>query len=261
MPDSTGLGTPRRSALISALIHATAIVLILVATTSPHSPIAQLIPVRDALVYQPRLPQTSHGGGGGGQQSPLPVPKGQPPKPSPRVFTLPVMIVRETHPMLEMPPEVLAPAANMPEVDLAHIGSLTGLDGPMSGGPGRHGGLGPGDGPGAGPNTGPGIGGEPGGPGISGLPRKNSTRPALISKTEPEYSEEARKAKVQGMVVLSIVVNAAGQVGEVHVVRSLGLGLDERAIEAVRQWKFRAATVDGKPVAATALVEVNFRLL
>jgi protein TonB len=60
---------------------------------------------------------------------------------------------------------------------------------------------------------------------------------------------------------LGIVVNAAGQVTNVRVLRSVGLGLDERAIDAVRQWKFRAGTMDGKPVSTRAVVEVNFRLL
>jgi protein TonB len=63
------------------------------------------------------------------------------------------------------------------------------------------------------------------------------------------------------VVELGIEVNASGRVINVRVLRSLGLGLDERAIEAVRQWKFRAGTLDGKPVATRAIVEVNFRLL
>ena len=174
---------------------------------------------------------------------------------------MPVSVIRETHPQLEMPPEVLGPAKNMPVIDLAHIGSLTGQAGPMSGGPGDGSGLGKSRGPGAGDNAGPGLDGDSRINGIGGLPRKNSIKPALISKTEPEYSEEARKAKVQGTVALSIVVTASGQVTGVRVVHSLGLGLDERAIEAVRQWKFRAATVDGMPVATQAVVEVSFRLL
>jgi periplasmic protein TonB len=259
MPDSQTLASPRRSALISALIHAAAIAVVLL-STSRYSPIAKLLPQRDTTIYVPRTPHISRGGGGG-QRSPLPVPKGQPPKPSPRVFTLPVMVTRNTPPLLEMPPEVLGPASNLPVIDLAHIGSLTGLAGPMSGGPGDGGGLGSHHGPGAGDKDGPGLGDDLGVTGIGGLPRRNSTKPTLISKTEPEYSEEARKAKVQGTVVLSIVVTASGQVSGVRVIRSLGLGLDERAIEAVRQWKFRAATVDGKPVATQAVVEVNFRLL
>lgn len=263
MPDSTRLGSPTRSALISALIHALAIVLILVIATSPHSPITNLIPVRDTTVYLPSTPRTTRDGGGGGQQSPLPVAKGQPPKSSPRVFTMPVMVrlIRETRPLIEMPPEVLGPPSSVPEIDLAHVGNPNGPSGAPSGGPGQSGGLGEHKGPGAGGKDGPGIGDGPGGNAIGGLPRKNSTRPELVSKTEPEYSEDARKAKIQGIVVLRIVVEASGQVSDIHVVHSLGLGLDERAIEAVRQWKFRPGTADGKPVSTTALVEVNFRLL
>ncbi len=260
MPEPNTLSSPRRSALISALIHATAIVLVLFVSTRKLPPIANLLPQHDTPVY---LPQPIHlaRSGGGGQHSPLPVSKGLPPKPSPRVFTMPVMTPQDHPPILEMPPEVLGPATNTPLIDLVHMGSLTGVAGPMSGGPGDGGGLGNHHGPGAGDADGPGVGNEPGVYGIGGLPRENSTKPALISKTEPEYSEEARKAKVQGTVVLSIVVGASGQVGSVRVIRSLGLGLDERAIEAVRKWKFRAATVAGKPVATQAIVEVSFRLL
>ena len=86
-------------------------------------------------------------------------------------------------------------------------------------------------------------------------------QPVALSRKDPEYSEEARKAKLQGTVELSIEISASGQVTNMRVLRSLGLGLDERAMEAVRQWKFRAGTVDGKPVATRAVVEVNFRLL
>jgi periplasmic protein TonB len=93
------------------------------------------------------------------------------------------------------------------------------------------------------------------------LQGKKVTQPVLLSRKDPEYSEEARKAKFQGTVQLSIVVNASGQVTNVNVLRSVGLGLDERAVEAVRQWKFRAGMVDGKAVAMRAMVEVNFRLL
>jgi periplasmic protein TonB len=260
MPDSQTISSPRRSALISGLIHAAAITLILL-STSKHSPIARLLPRRDTTIYMPRAPRISRGGAGGGQRSPLPVPKGHPPKPSPRVFTMPVMVARTTPPMLEMPPEVLGPATNTPAIDLVHIGSLAGQSGPMSGGSGDGGGLGKGHGQNAGDSNGPGAGDDSGLSGIGGLPRKNATKPMLISKTEPEYSEEARKAKVQGTVVLSIVVSASGRVTNLRVIHSLGLGLDERAIEAVRQWKFRAATVDGKSVATQAVVEVNFRLL
>jgi TonB family protein len=242
------------------LIHAAAIALVLFLSASKHSPINQLLTARDTVVYTPRQFRNSPGGGGG-QHSPLPVTKGQPPKPAPRVFTMPVMTVRDTMPELPMAPAILAPPdPNMPAVDLAHIGLPTGVSGVMSGGPGS-GGLGSTNGPGAGNRGGSGLDGA-GGDGITPLPHgRNVTRPQLISKKEPEYSDEARKAKIQGTVQLSVVVTASGQVGDIRVIRSLGLGLDERAMDAVRQWKFRAATVDGKPVSTRAVVEVTFRLL
>ena len=85
--------------------------------------------------------------------------------------------------------------------------------------------------------------------------------PRLLRKVEPAYSEEARKAKFQGHVVLYVEVDASGQVKDPRVMRSLGLGLDEKALEAVRQWEFAPATEDGKPVTAFVQVEMNFRLL
>jgi len=88
-----------------------------------------------------------------------------------------------------------------------------------------------------------------------------STAPLLLYKKEPEYSEEARKAKYQGTVVLNVEVDASGQVMNIRVNRSLGLGLDERAIEAVKQWRFKPGMKDGKPVAVQTQVEMNFRLL
>ena len=85
--------------------------------------------------------------------------------------------------------------------------------------------------------------------------------PRLTYKVEPEYSEEARKAKYQGTVVLAIQVWEDGRAHNIRVIRSLGLGLDEQAIEAVQQWKFVPGKKDGIPVKVRANVEVNFRLL
>ncbi len=85
--------------------------------------------------------------------------------------------------------------------------------------------------------------------------------PQLIYKVEPEFSEEARQAKHQGMVVLTIEVDSAGNVRNVRVRQSLGLGLDEKAIEAVSRWRFRPGILDGKPVVTEAVVQVNFQLL
>ena len=87
------------------------------------------------------------------------------------------------------------------------------------------------------------------------------TAPTLISKTEPGYSQEARTMKFQGTVVLRIVVGVDGVPENISVVRPLGFGLDEKAVEAVRQWRFKPGMKDGVPVPVSAQVEVNFRLL
>ena len=107
-----------------------------------------------------------------------------------------------------------------------------------------------------------GIGESPSGPPGLGVHRgAGVTPPQLVYKVEPEFSEEARKAKHQGVVVLSIEVDASGHVRNVRVLQSLGLGLDEKAIEAVSRWRFRPGFPDGKPVATEAAVQVNFQLL
>jgi TonB family protein len=87
------------------------------------------------------------------------------------------------------------------------------------------------------------------------------TAPVLIHKTAPEYTEEARASHYQGTVVLSVKVEPDGVAHNIKVIRSIGLGLDEKAIEAVSQWKFKPGTKDGVPVTVAAQIEVNFRLL
>ena len=84
--------------------------------------------------------------------------------------------------------------------------------------------------------------------------------PRLTYKVEPEYSEEALKAKHEGTVVLAIQVGEDGRAHNIRVIRSLGLGLDEKAIQAVQEWKFVPGKKDGIPVKVPANVEVNFRL-
>jgi len=98
-------------------------------------------------------------------------------------------------------------------------------------------------------------------PSAAAVPDPSVTAPAIIFKKNPEYSEEARKAKYQGIVVLEVEVDTSGLPSNIRVVRSLGLGLDEKAIEAVKQWRFRPGRKNGYPVAATTQVSVDFRLL
>ncbi len=84
--------------------------------------------------------------------------------------------------------------------------------------------------------------------------------PTLILKTEPDYTEAARAAKRQGVVVLYVHIAPDGAATKINVVKSLGFGLDEKAIEAVRKWRFNPGKKDGLPVTVTATIEVNFRL-
>jgi len=89
----------------------------------------------------------------------------------------------------------------------------------------------------------------------------NIKPPVLLFKKEPGYSDAARRAKYQGTVVLDVEIDASGAVSSVRTQRSLGLGLDESATEAVKQWRFRPATQDGNPVAVRTRVIVSFSLL
>jgi TonB family protein len=90
---------------------------------------------------------------------------------------------------------------------------------------------------------------------------KLSRRPEVIFTLEPEYSDEARKARYQGVVVIVAEIGTDGRPHDLRVVRPLGLGLDEKAVEAVAQWRFRPAIADGAPVPWPATIEVTFRLL
>jgi len=208
--------------------------------------------------------QTMGGGGGGGDRSPLPASKGRLPKASLRQFTPPMAVINNPNPRLAMEPSIIAPPdVNLPNVNMAQYGDPLGKLGPPSNGTGSGGGIGSGSGGGVGSGKGGGFGpGEGGGVG-GGVYRVGGgvTAPIVLSKKDPEYSEEARKAKYQGTVLLSIYVDPSGQASNIKVVRSLGLGLDEKAIEAVKQWKFKPGYKDGKPVTVAATIEVNFRLL
>jgi periplasmic protein TonB len=190
--------------------------------------------------------------------------KGRLPKIAPRQFTPPAAVINNPNPKLVMDPSILAPPdVQMPNVNMSQYGDPLAKIGPASNGPGSGGGIGSGHGGGVGPGGGGGYGpGSDGGFGGGVYKVGNGvTAPVLLYKKEPEYSEEARKAKYQGTVVLEIYVDASGRAVNPRILRSLGLGLDEKAVEAVRMWKFKPGYKDGKPVTVSAQIEVNFRLL
>ena len=218
----------------------------------------------------PQLPmtqkkeQSSGGGGGGGDRDKLQAPKGKLPKQAMEQITPPAVVIRNDHPKLPVEPTVVVPpqiklASNMPNLGnpMSSIPS-----GPPSNGVGSGGGIGSGSGGGVGSGTGPGVGPGRGGGIGGGVFRVGGgvTAPRALDTPDPEYSEEARKAKYQGTCVLWLIVGPDGKPRDVKVARALGMGLDEKAIEAVRNWKFEPAMKDGKPVAVQINVEVNFRL-
>jgi TonB family protein len=220
-------------------------------------------------VAQPHDTKKGGGGGGGGDRSLLPASKGRLPKTALRQFVPPSAVVNNADPKMTMEPSILVPPdVHLPNVNMANYGDPLGQLGPPSNGPGSGGGIGSGKGGGVGSGTGggfgPGEGGGYGGGGFNGGVYRvgnGVTPPLLVFKKDPDYSEEARKAKYQGVVTLYVVVGLDGKVTDVRVVHSLGLGLDEKAIDAVKQWLFKPGTKDGKPVRVSATVEVNFRLL
>jgi len=210
-------------------------------------------PLTNRLV--PPAPQAM--GGGGGNQQTQSARKGRLPRPAP-MFLPPT--TRPTEIEHALPIEPTIEAAPPTPVSALPIGDPLGLPGPPSDGRGRHGGIGDGDNRGVGNRRGPraGDGGN-----VSGAFSLNavSTPPVLIHKVEPEYSDEARRARFNGTVILRIVIDANGQPTNLEIVRSPGLGLGERAVQSVAKWRFRPGRLDGKPVAVLATVEVNFSLL
>jgi TonB family protein len=179
-------------------------------------------------------------------------------------ITPPTIVVRNEKPKLEVEPTVMVPPNITASSSLPKIGDPTAnvSVAPPSNGIGSGGGIGSGKGGGIGVGTGRGLGpGE--GMGYGGGPYRvggGVEAPRAVYTPDPEYSEEARKAKYQGVVVLWLVVGPDGRPRDMRVQRSLGMGLDQKAVEAVKQWKFEPATKDGKPVAVQINVEVNFRL-
>jgi protein TonB len=252
-------------------VHAVLIALLITAShfTYTHrnqiaQQLKQLYDPIDIAPYKPDV-KPMGGGGGGGDRSPTPASKGVAPRFDKEQYTPPTVIIRNEHPKLAMDPTLIGPPdLKIPQPNMNVWGDpLTGVAGPPSNGPGSGGGIGSGRGGGVGSGDGAGLGPGSGGGFGGGAFRIGGgvTAPQLIYRVEPEYTEEARKAKYQGTVVLYAVVDPDGLVRQVRVVRSLGLGLDEKALEAVRQWKFKPGTKDGRPVPVVASIEVTFRLL
>ena len=245
-----------KSTAIAVVVHALVILLIAWMLAKHISmgtkAVTTLVPL-DLQVPPQAPPKAQSMGGGGGQRGPTPVTKGSPPK------FADTQIVPPKAPPLEQPKIHIEPtvevqkdvkmATNLPNFGLPNS-PLVG----MSMGNGSGTGLGSGNGSGLGPGSGGNMGGGPRriGGGVSA--------PILIYSVEPEFSEEARKAKVAGNVLVNLWVDTNGNPSHVRIIRGVGMGLDEKAIEAVRQYKFKPAMEGGKPVLVELNVEVNFQI-
>jgi protein TonB len=240
-----------KSQTLSIGLHVLAVAALLFLTT--HAIVPPTAPIHSheiRLIAPARFLTSVTEHSGGGNQTLLQAQHGAPPPPAHRTFIHPPI----QDPKLPMPnsvafdtPPVFINASDIGDpLSKLKVGSL-GRDGANSIGDHGRGGVGPdGDGP-------------------SGIahprPGHNISAPQLIYKVEPEFSEEARKAKYSGVVVLQIEVDADGKARRFRVVQSPGLGLDKKAVDAVLQWRFKPGYQDGKPVVTAATVEVNFRLL
>ena len=264
-------GNKGKAGVTSLLVHVSLITLVLVIggmkvkdTIKAKESVSLVMPDIAPYVPAPKKKNVMGGGGGGGDRSVLQASKGKLPKISNRQFVPPAAVVNNPQPKLVVEPTIIAQTdAPIPNVNMPNLGNPLGVAGPPSNGTGSGGGIGSGKGGGIGSGSGAGFGPGSGG-GFGGGVYKiggGVSSPVPIFKPEPEYSEEARKAKFQGAVLLSIVIQADGSTSNIRVIRPLGLGLDDKAIEAVAKWKFRPSTKEGRPVAVTANVEVNFRLL
>jgi TonB family protein len=218
-----------------------------------------------APVEVARIPPAAKTGGGGGDRSTLRASFGKLAEAAPRQYVPPQAVPNNLDPKLTMRPTIELVETAETDPSIRNYGDPLAGQGPPSNGPGSNGGVGSGRDGGQGPGDGPGAGPGEGGPVLGGLviagKRSGLVNPEVLYKPEPEYSEEARKVKLQGTVVLEVVVDQNGRPQVRKVLQSLGLGLDEQAVKTVSTWNFRPGKLDGKPVPMLIHVYVSFQLL
>src|SRR5256885_5845169 len=240
--------------VFSFLTHVLAGVLIIVIpilwTHNPEHKIQAISVFTELSPYVlPVSAKIAGGGGGGGENLKIEASKGALPKRSDMQITPPTTHI-EVDPKLAVAPTVVMPPIPMPQMPI--LGDLKSAQTMIaSNGTGSGAGIGSGGGTGVGPGFGPGVGQGQGGGIGGGLYRVGGgvSAPRPLYDPEPEYSEEARKAKYQGTVVVRCVVGPDGRGRDIQIPRTLGMGLDEKVIQTVKTWKFEPAKNDGQAVA------------
>ena len=246
-----------RSTGAAVLLHAAAIALFFFwgARAIHNNMVAKQMELTAILTPPPMAPAKDTMGGGGGQRGSTPVTKGHLPKFADTQITPPKAPPME-QPKIRMPDATIEVQkdlkmanSNMPNLGMPNsplIGSSMGN--------GRGSGMGSGDGSGIGPGSGGNYGG-----GIRKIGGGVSS-PVVIYQVDPEFSEEARKAKFMGVVLVNLIVDSRGMPQNVHVLRGVGMGLDGKAVDAVKQYRFKPAMEAGKPVPVELNVEVSFQI-
>ena len=208
----------------------------------------------------PVAPKMGGGGGGGAHQIIEPI-KGNPPRIVAKMPTTAPQLLRVQDPKLAVEPTEIVKMPdnpNMPNLGLntsAQVKLASQGKGSGNGfGSGLGGGLGMGHGIGSGPGSGGGYGG-----GVMNVGGGVSA-PVVVHSVQPEFTEEARQANFQGSVTIQLIVDAQGNPQNVHVTKHAGMGIDEKAIAAVKQYKFKPAMYQGHPVAVQIMVDVDFHL-
>lgn len=261
----------QKSSLISIGIHIAAFAVIaafLFWHPTKKVMVAQIAPpqVFNITPFMPFAPspEASGGGGGGGDRSVLQAAVGKLPKISKTQFVPPDEIIRNPKPKLEVEPTVVMPQnIRLPNNNMPNLGDpSTVVKGPASNGTGSHGGIGSGQSGGIGSGSGAGVGPGRGGGYGGGVYRVGGgvSPPVITYQVDPEFSDQARMAKYQGEVIVQFIVDTRGLPQNLKIIRPLGMGLDEKALAAVRQYRFKPAMLSGHPVPVMINMSVDFHI-
>ena len=269
VPDRMAMPANRWAVGTSTVVNGGALVILVLlglgkVIPPSHSDSGHKVNLSDYGLFVPRSARGGGGGGGGSHDLLDPI-IGRTPRPVVNPLS-PVQVPALSDPKLRIEPAIAVPVditlpdnPSLPAIGVhesANVRLLSGGPGDGAGiGTGHHGGDGPGDGPGYGPGWDGNVGGGPQVPGKGGV-----SYPIPLVSPEAEFSEEARRAKYQGVCAISIIVDARGYPQNPRIVRALGMGLDEKALEAVRKYRFKPALRNGKPVPVIMTIEVDFRL-